>query len=161
MRHFFGFTKEPFSADIRVEELFHTAALEGAKERCLYAVNLGAISVITGDVGSGKSTAIRYAASVLHPSQYQLISVVASTGSIIEVLKQICRVLEVEWTSISLAKLMRTVRGAITEIGKRRQVPVLIIDEASLLRIEVFAPYARPVRYGLKATSSHHTGRPE
>ena len=139
MRHFFGFTKEPFSADIRVEELFHTAALEAAKERCLYAVNLGAVSVITGDVGSGKSTALRYAASALHPSQYQLISVVASTGSIIEVLKQICMALEVEWTSISLAKLMRMVRGAITEIGKRRQVPVLIIDEASLLRIEVFA----------------------
>jgi len=139
MRHFFGFTKEPFSPDIRVEELFHTAALEGAKERFLYAVNLGAISVITGDVGSGKSTALRYAASALHPSQYQLISVVASTGSIIEVLKQVCMALEVEWTSISLAKLMRTVRGVIAEIGKRRQVPVLIIDEASLLRIEVFA----------------------
>jgi len=139
MRHFFGFTKEPFSPDIRVEELFHTAALEGAKERCLYAVSLGALSVITGDVGSGKSTALRYAASALHPSQYYLISVVASTGSIIEVLKQVCMALDVEWTSISLAKLMRTVRGAITEIGKRRQVPVLIIDEASLLRIEVFA----------------------
>ena len=139
MRHFFGFTKEPFSSDIRVEELYHTAALEGAKERFLYAVNLGAISVITGDVGSGKSTALRYAASSLHPSQYHLISVVASTGSIIEVLKQICMALDVEWTSISLAKLMRTVRGAIAEIGKRRQVPVLIIDEASLLRIEVFA----------------------
>lgn len=139
MRHFFGFTREPFSPDIKVDELYHTAALEGAKERFLYAVNLGAISVITGDVGSGKSTALRYASSSLHPSQYQLISVVASTGSIIEVLKQICMALDVEWTSISLAKLMRTVRGAIAEIGKRRQAPVLIIDEASLLRLEVFA----------------------
>lgn len=139
MKHFFGFTREPFSADIKVDELYHTAALEGAKERFLYAVNLGAISVITGDVGSGKSTALRYASSALHPSQYQLISVVASTGSIVEILKQICMALDIDWNTISLAKLMRTVRSAITEIGKRRQVPVLIIDEASLLRLEVFA----------------------
>ena len=139
MRHFFGFMKEPFSQDVRVDELFHTPALEGAKERCLYAVNLGALSVITGDVGSGKSTALRYAASALHPSQYQIIPVVASTGSIIEVLKQIAMALDIEWGSISLAKLTRTIRMAITEIGKRKQVPVLVIDEASLLRIEVFA----------------------
>ena len=139
MRHFFGFMKEPFSPDVRVDELFHTPALEGAKERCLYAVNLGAISVITGDVGSGKSTALRYAANALHPSQYQLIPVVASTGSIIEVLKQIAMALDIEWGSISLAKLTRIIRMAITEIGKRKQIPVLIIDEASLLRIEVFA----------------------
>ena len=139
MRHFFGFTKEPFSPDVRVDELYHMAALEGAKERFLYAVNLGAISVITGDVGSGKSTALRYASSSLHPSQYRLIPVVASTGSIIEVLKQISMALDIEWGSISPAKLMHTIRGAITEIAKRKEIPVLIIDEASLLRIEVFA----------------------
>ena len=139
MRHFFGFVKEPFSPEVRVDELYHTAALEGAKERFLYAVNLGAISVITGDVGSGKSTALRYAASSLHPSRYRLIPVVASTGSIIEVLKQISIALDVEWSSISPAKLMHTIRGAITEIAKRKEIPILIIDEASLLRIEVFA----------------------
>ena len=67
MRHFFGFTKEPFSPDIKLDELYHSAALEGVKERFLYAVSLGAISVITGDVGSGKSTALRYASGGLHP----------------------------------------------------------------------------------------------
>lgn len=139
MRHFFGFTREPFSPDIKVDELYHTAALVGAKERFLYAVSLGAVSVITGDVGSGKSTALRYASSTLHPSRYKIIPVVASTGSIIEVLKQISMALDIDWNSNSLARLMRTVREAVTEIGNRKQIPVLIIDEASLLRIEVFA----------------------
>jgi len=139
MRHFYGFTKEPFSQDTRVDQLFHTQALEGVKERCHYAVNLGAVSVITGDVGSGKSTALRYAASALHPSQYQIIMVIGSSGSIIEILKQIAIALDIEWGSSSSAKLTHHIRGAITDIGKRRQIPVLIIDEASLLRIEVFA----------------------
>lgn len=69
MRHFFGFIRVPFPPDIRMDELYHTAALEGAKERFLYAVNLGAISVITCNVGSGKLTALRYASNALHPSQ--------------------------------------------------------------------------------------------
>jgi len=73
MRHFFGFIREPFSPDLKVDQLYHTPGLEAAKERFLYAVNLGAISVITGDVGSGKSTALRYASASLHPSQYQII----------------------------------------------------------------------------------------
>ncbi len=81
MRHFFAFTSEPFSPEVRIDHLYHTAGLEGAKERFLYAVNLGAVSVITGDVGSGKSTVLRYAASMLHPSQYQIIPVVASALS--------------------------------------------------------------------------------
>ena len=41
--------------------------------------------------------------------------------------------------SASPVKLMRSIRGAVAEIGKRNQVPVLIIDEANLLRMEVFA----------------------
>lgn len=139
MRHFFGFMREPFSPDLKVDQLYHTPGLEAAKERFLYAVNLGAISVITGDVGSGKSTALRYASASLHPSQYQIIPVIASTGSVVEILKQIAMALDVEWGSISLAKLMRTIRTAITEIAKRKQVPIVIIDEASLLRLEVFA----------------------
>jgi len=139
MRHFFGFTSEPFSSDIRVEDLYHTPALLGMKERFLYAVNLGAVSVVTGDVGSGKSTALRYASSFLHPSQYQLIPVIASTGSVVEILKQIAMAFDIEWNSISLAKLTRTIRRAVMEIGKRKQIPVLIVDEANLMRIEVFA----------------------
>jgi type II secretory pathway predicted ATPase ExeA len=139
MRHFFGFTKEPFSSELRLDELYPTAALQGVKERFLYAVSLGAISVITGDVGSGKSTALRYASGELHPSQYQIIPVIASTGGVIQVLKQICIALDINWMSISLTRLTHTIRGAIAEIAKKKQIPVLVIDEANLLRVEVFA----------------------
>jgi hypothetical protein len=64
---FFGFKKDPLSQDIRVEDMMRSASLMGVKERFLYTVNLGAIAVITGDVGSGKSSALRFASSTLHP----------------------------------------------------------------------------------------------
>ncbi|CAO0823131.1 hypothetical protein DFAR_340014 [Desulfarculales bacterium] len=37
--------------------------------KCLeYAIRLGVPALVTGDVGSGKSTALRWATSRLHPS---------------------------------------------------------------------------------------------
>ncbi len=43
---FFGFKREPFSQDLRVEEMLQSQAVAGAKERFLYAVDIGAIAVI-------------------------------------------------------------------------------------------------------------------
>jgi len=57
----------PVSSAFWQYDLRYKQTLEGVKERFLYAVSLGAISVITGDVGSGKSTALRYASGGLHP----------------------------------------------------------------------------------------------
>ncbi len=49
----------------RVEDMLKGQAVVGIKERFLYAVHIGAIAVITGDVGSGKSSALRFASSTL------------------------------------------------------------------------------------------------
>jgi len=57
---FFGFEKDPFTADIAVDEILKTSQLNAAEHRFAYAVGLGAVYLITGEIGSGKSTAIRY-----------------------------------------------------------------------------------------------------
>ncbi|MBU1186079.1 MAG: ATP-binding protein [Acidobacteria bacterium] len=95
--------------------------------------------VITGEVGAGKSIILRYVASKLHPSKYRTIPVIASTGSTLEVLRQICVALDTESRSNSTARLTQTIRSQIIEISQRKQVPVLIIDEAGLLRYDVLA----------------------
>lgn len=138
-RNFFGFQKEPFAQDLRVEDLYPLPGLQAATERFMYNLELGAVSIVTGDVGSGKSTALRYASTKLHPSRYKVVYVIGSTGSMIDILRQFCASFDVQGSSNSLAKLMRIVRAAIREIAQRKQIPVLIIDEASLLRIEIFA----------------------
>lgn len=135
---FYGFQKEPFGQSLRVEEMMKNGALIGVKERFLYAVGLGAIIVITGDVGSGKSTALRFASSGLHPSEYKVLSVTATSGTIIELYKQICHALEVETKNTSKAVLTRIIRACLLELAEKKQKPVLIIDEASILRLDVF-----------------------
>jgi general secretion pathway protein A len=139
-RTFFGLSKEAFPANIDIDEILVTPEVQGVKNRFDYAVRLGSSVVITGDVGSGKSTALRYAASSLHPSEYKVFYVTATTGSIIELYRQIVEELGVEKTSISRAIMMSTIKNEIKEFvqGKKMKT-VLIIDEASLLRMEVFA----------------------
>lgn len=136
---FFGFTKEPFGKDVRIEDLMKSAALLGVRERFLYAVQLSAVAVITGDVGSGKSSALRFAAHGLHPSEYKILFVTATSGPVAEIYKQICHALDLDALGSSKARLTRIIRAALLELIEKKQCPVLVIDEASILRLDVFA----------------------
>ena len=135
---FFGFQKEPFGQNVRVEDMMKSNALIGVKERFLYAVELCAVAVITGDVGSGKSSGLRFAASLLHPSEYKVLSVTATSGTIIELYKQICHALDIQMKNNSKAVLTRIIRTCLLELADKKQKPVLIVDEASILRLDVF-----------------------
>jgi general secretion pathway protein A len=139
-RAFFGLSREPFGSDLAPKEIMQTPEVKGVAQRFDYALRLGAIALVTGDVGSGKSTALRWAASRLHPSEFHPIWVTASQGSILELYRQICSALELDTSSFSRAVLTRLIRRLITQsVQDRKKKPVLIIDEASLLRLEVFA----------------------
>ncbi len=83
-RAFFGFEREPFPSDPALQDILETDDIKGVCSRFDYAVRLGAIALVTGEIGSGKSTALRYALSRLHPSEYQTMSITAVSGSILE-----------------------------------------------------------------------------
>lgn len=136
---FFGFQKEPFSQNVRVEDMMKTNGLLGIRERFLYAAGLSAVAVITGDVGSGKSSGLRFAQAQLHPSEYKVLHVTATSGPIAELYKQICHALDIEIRGSSKALLTRTIRAGLLDLVGKKQKPLLVIDEASLLRLDVFA----------------------
>lgn len=139
-RSFFGFKREPFAADLRIEELMETPATRDVRERFHYAVRLGAICVVTGEVGSGKSTALRWAAYGLHPSEYKPLTVTATSGAIPELYKQIVWALDLEINTNSRARLTRAIRASVADLVESRKIrPVLIIDEANHLTTEVFS----------------------
>lgn len=139
-RAFFGFTKEPFTSDLKTKEILETNALKGVKSRFEYAVRLGALGLVTGETGSGKSTAVRYCTEQLHPSEYRPLYVTATSGSIMEVYRQIASELGIHLSSNSKAVMNRWIKKEISELIRGRKIKVvLIVDEASLLRLEVFA----------------------
>jgi len=83
LTHAWNLSREPFGSDIPVDKLFPLPRLKPFIERFDYAISLGASTVITGEVGTGKSTSLRCAASRLHPSEFRLLSVIATTGSMV------------------------------------------------------------------------------
>jgi len=139
-RLFFELQCEPFGSDIATEQILVTDGLKGVEKRIDYAMRTGSVALVTGEIGSGKSTAVRYVADGLHPAQHLCLYITATTGSILELYRQIVAALGVENKGISRAVMLQSIRQQVTELscGKKLKV-LLIIDEASLLRMEVFA----------------------
>jgi general secretion pathway protein A len=132
-RQFFALTKEPFGADISRKDIMLTKALSAMEERIHYTIRLGAIALVTGEIGSGKSTSLRYVLG-------RIIYITASSGSILELYRQILNELAIDVAGSSRAVMTRKIKQEVLDLthGKKMKV-ALVIDEASLLRLEVFA----------------------
>jgi general secretion pathway protein A len=137
---FFGLKTEPFRSDLKQSEILETEELKSVKNKFYYALNIGGTALLTGDIGSGKSTAVRYAADSLHPSEYRVFYVTATSGPILELYQQIVTEMCIGIAGRSKALMIRVIKKEIMELvdGKKMKV-VLIIDEASLLRMEILA----------------------
>lgn len=67
---------------------------------------------------------------------------VATGGSSLDFLRQLCLELGAPELPASAAKLTRLNRDAFTAFAAKRQQPILIIDESHLLRLELLAAAA-------------------
>jgi len=139
-RSFFGMSREAFPTDIHVKDILETGDIAGIKERFDYTVRLGAIATVTGEVGSGKSTALRYVVSKLHPSEYKTVWITACSGSILEIYRLLLAEFGIHMAGSSKAVMVRLIKKAIREVILEKKMKiVLIVDEAGLLRLEVMA----------------------
>ena len=62
-RAFLGLHTDPFRSDLRHQDILPTGELQSVANKIVYAAQLASAAIVTGDIGSGKSTAIRYAAA--------------------------------------------------------------------------------------------------
>jgi len=138
IRHHFGFKKDPFPQNVPVKDLYPLPSLNPLMQRVLFAVDQKAISVITGDVGSGKSTSLRFVASAFHSSEYEIINLVGGNYSPMELYRQILLSFGLSYMSFQISMMVAKIREIILEIASRKVTPVLIIDEAHLLKRSVF-----------------------
>lgn len=138
IKHFFGLSKEPFPQNIKLDNLYKLPGLNPLVDRFQYAIGIGAVTLITGEVGSGKSTSLRLACSKLHPSRYRIISMVATPSSMTEFLRQLLLEFGEEVRSFQTSFFIKKVRDLIMDTVSRKQIPVLVIDEAHLFRKQVF-----------------------
>lgn len=136
---YFGFKTEPFSSEISSKNLLKLPSMVSVKERFDYVMS-GGVFVITGEVGSGKSTSLRWSQGQYHPSQYLFLNITATGGSLIEFYKQLCWELDIEAKTGSRVGILKSFKNTIREIAAtKKQKIIIIIDEAHLLRVDIFA----------------------
>jgi type II secretory pathway predicted ATPase ExeA len=70
---YFGFTRTPFGRDLAPGMLHRHASFEQAAARTTWCVAERAIGVITGEVGVGKTAAVRSVLTTLDPSRHTVI----------------------------------------------------------------------------------------
>src|SRR6266511_279547 len=128
-----GFTRLPFGRDLAPAMLHRHAAHNEAVARITWTVTEHALGVITGEVGAGKTVAVRAALAALDPVRHVVIYLgnpsVGARGihfAIVTALGQAPR--------FHTAALIPQAADALAvEHAERGRTPVLVIDEAHLL----------------------------
>lgn len=139
IKHFFGLKRDPFPQDVPLKDLFIHPSLEPLEKRVLFSVDQKAISIITGDVGSGKSTSLRYVSNKCHNSEYHKIQIIGGGYSLMELYRQILLSFGLTFQSYQISIMFQKIRELILEIASRKITPLLIIDEAHLFKQTVFS----------------------
>lgn len=136
-RKHFGLTRYPFPENLDPGDLFAGSAQREAEARLRHLLDLRGIGLVTGEVGSGKTTLCRKVASSLHGGLYRVYYVPLSTGNVLDMYKSIAWELGLP-TERNRAAAFRVIRAEITRLCiEAKQRPVLIVDEAHHLRNDV------------------------
>ncbi len=147
----FGLTHFPFERAPQPDELFATSALREAQVRLNHLIELRGIGLITGEAGSGKTTACRLLASTLHPGLFRLFYVHLSTGNVLDMYKSIAWQLGLP-IERNRAAAFRAIQTEVLRLcTEARQHPVLVVDEAQHLRNEVLEDLRLLTNYAMDA----------
>ncbi len=136
-RKHFGLSRHPFTKEVEPDELFPSAALKELEVRLGHLIDMRGIGLVTGESGSGKTSAARKILSALHTGLYRVVYVTLSTGNVMDTYKTIAWELGLP-TERSRAALFRQLRQEVTRLViEARCRPIVVIDEAQHLRSDV------------------------
>lgn len=133
---YFGFTRTPFSRDIAPSALFPHAGHDETVARLTYIVGERAIGVLTGEVGSGKSVALRALCASLDASRHTVVyfcGLAGLSGFYHELVSGLGGV-----PAFARAQLTSQAKALIaSETSEKRKRLVVIADEAHQMPIEL------------------------
>lgn len=130
---YFGFKKNPFPLDPDPKQLFASKGWTELETRLHFVVENRAVGLLTGEVGSGKSTATRKFTAGLNPNLYKILYIHYCAGSAIDLLRQLANELDLQ-PAFRRGDLARQIQEAIIRLHLSKKLhPILVLDEAQLL----------------------------
>ena len=128
-----GFTTRPFQKDIGVGELFMSPPLTELAARLQVMVEQRLFGVVTGDIGAGKSSAMRYLAAQLDPHRHPFCYLADSPLTPYDFYQTVLDA----WGVAAPFHRPQARRQFVTRMTDlyhhQHQAPILIIDEAQSL----------------------------
>jgi general secretion pathway protein A len=147
----FGFTHYPFERALQPDELFASSAAREAQARLNHLVELRGIGLITGEVGSGKTSVCRQLGAALHPGLHRLFYVPLSTGNVLDMYQAIAWQLGLP-IERNRAAAYRAIHTEVSRLTLETKIyPVLVVDEAQHLRNEVLEDLRLLTNYAMDA----------
>ena len=130
----FGLARTPFGKSIPAKDLFARQAHAEAIARISFCVVESALGVVTGDVGAGKTVALRAAVAALDPTRHQVIYIANPAFGTRGLYVTIVRALGAQPRYLKAELMAQAADLLAAETAERHRRVVLIVDEAHLLR---------------------------
>ncbi len=153
LQGFYGFTRMPFGRDLAPGMLHRHAAHGEAAARITWCVGDKALGVITGEVGAGKTAAARAALAGLDQARHILIYLPNPAVGVRGIHHAIVAALGGRAAHGTAALTAQATSLLATEQAERGRTPVLVIDEAHLLRYEQLETIRMLTNHNLDADS--------
>lgn len=130
---FYGFRVKPFALSPQEEFLFLSRQHRMALELLVYGLeNQAMFSVVTGDIGTGKTTLMRHLFIGRGPSN-AIAMITGTLGTFTELLQWILSEFNVDYQGLDKRGLQQALVQQLKWVNARSKRIVLVIDEAQLL----------------------------
>jgi type II secretory pathway predicted ATPase ExeA len=133
LNQYWGFSTAPFGRDLAPSMLHRHASHSEAVARISWCVSERRIGVITGEVGAGKTVAVRAALSTLDASRHIVIYLPNPTIGVRGIHHQIVASLGGQPLVHHATLVPQATDALAVEHAERGRVPILVLDEAHLL----------------------------
>jgi type II secretory pathway predicted ATPase ExeA len=130
MQSYFGFTTLPFGRGLACGQLFRSTSHNEAVARITYAIDTRALAVVTGEVGAGKTVAVRAATTTLDRSRHHMIYLPNPTIGARGVLAAVVTALGGVPRFHYAALVPQAADALASETAERGRTPILVLDEA-------------------------------
>lgn len=139
MVQFFEFRRQPFPQIVDSGDVYLLPHVKEVAERCEFAFQTGQFYAVIGAVGCGKSSALRYACARLEKRHAKVLNITGGIWSFTELMRQILASLDYDFRQYQPATMVRLAQEKLLALQADGRRCILMIDEAHLLRNDVFA----------------------